>query len=86
LIGGNRLILFDPDWNPATDLQAMARVWRDGQEQTVYIYRLLATASIDEKIFQRQLAKQEVSDAVVDERANAKRQFTKKNLRELFRL
>jgi SNF2 family DNA or RNA helicase len=25
LIGANRLILFDPDWNPANDLQAMAR-------------------------------------------------------------
>ncbi|KAJ2996841.1 DNA-dependent ATPase protein rad54 [Globomyces sp. JEL0801] len=28
LIGANRLILFDPDWNPANDAQAMARVWR----------------------------------------------------------
>lgn len=30
LVGANRLILFDSDWNPATDRQAMARVWRDG--------------------------------------------------------
>lgn len=37
LIGGNRLILFDPDWNPAIDLQAMSRVWRDGQKSTVYV-------------------------------------------------
>ncbi len=27
LIGANRIVLYDPDWNPATDLQAMARVW-----------------------------------------------------------
>lgn len=33
LIGGNRLVLFDPDWNPATDKQAAARVWRDGQKR-----------------------------------------------------
>lgn len=26
IIGANRLVLFDPDWNPANDLQAMARV------------------------------------------------------------
>ncbi|CAL5330154.1 unnamed protein product [Camellia sinensis] len=32
LIGGNRLVLFDPDWNPANDKQAAARVWRDGQK------------------------------------------------------
>ena len=71
LIGGNRLVLFDPDWNPATDLQAMARVWRDGQQLPVAIYRLLTLASIDEKIFQRQLRKQEVTAAVMDDRKGA---------------
>jgi DNA repair and recombination RAD54-like protein len=43
LIGANRLVLFDPDWNPATDKQAAARVWRNGQKKHVYVYRLLAT-------------------------------------------
>ena len=33
LIGGNRLVLFDPDWNPAVDKQAAARCWRDGQKK-----------------------------------------------------
>lgn len=44
----------------ALDLQAMARVWRDGQKKNVWIYRLLAVGTIDEKIFQRQIMKQEV--------------------------
>lgn len=36
LIGANRLVMFDPDWNPANDDQAMARVWRDGQKKKVH--------------------------------------------------
>jgi len=42
LIGANRLVMFDPDWNPANDDQAMARVWRDGQKKPCFIYRLLS--------------------------------------------
>ena len=37
LIGANRLVMFDPDWNPANDDQAMARVWRDGQKKQVCV-------------------------------------------------
>lgn len=44
LIGANRLVMFDPDWNPANDDQAMARVWRDGQKKTCFVYRLLAVS------------------------------------------
>ncbi len=43
LIGANRLVLYDSDWNPAVDLQAMGRVWRDGQQKPCVIYRLLTT-------------------------------------------
>lgn len=41
LTGASRLILYDSDWNPATDLQAMSRIWRDGQMRSVYIYRYI---------------------------------------------
>ncbi len=84
LIGANRLVLLDPDWNPATDAQAMARIWRDGQTKRVHIYRLLSTGSIDEKIFQRQLRKQEVADSVVDEKQDVCRKFTAEDLQALF--
>jgi DNA repair and recombination protein RAD54B len=64
LIGANRLVLFDSDWNPANDLQALARVWREGQKKPVAIYRLLATGTVEERIFQRQIAKGSVANAV----------------------
>ena len=50
LIGGNRLVLFDPDWNPANDKQAAGRVWRDGQKKRVFVYRFLAAGTIEEKV------------------------------------
>lgn len=62
LIGASRLILFDNDWNPSNDLQAMSRIHRDGQTKPVFIYRLFTTGSIDEKIFQRQLMKNNLSN------------------------
>ena len=52
--------------NPATDKQAAARVWRDGQKKRVFIYRLLATGTIEEKIFQRQISKEGLQNAVVE--------------------
>jgi len=55
LIGGNRIILLDPAWNPATDLQAMARVWRFGQKKEVFIYRTLTSGTIEERVFQKQV-------------------------------
>lgn len=84
LIGANRLVLFDPDWNPAADQQALARVWRDGQRKDCFVYRFIATGTIEEKIFQRQSHKQSLSSCVVDSAEDVERHFTLDSLRELF--
>ncbi|KAF1737038.1 DNA repair protein rhp54 [Beauveria bassiana] len=84
LIGANRLILFDPDWNPAADQQALARVWRDGQKKDCFVYRFIATGTIEEKIFQRQSHKQSLSSCVVDSAEDVERHFSRDSLRELF--
>ncbi|KAK7203337.1 DNA repair protein rhp54 [Myxozyma melibiosi] len=84
LIGANRLILFDPDWNPAADQQALARVWRDGQKKDCFVYRFIATGTIEEKIFQRQSHKQSLSSCVVDEAQDVERHFSRDGLRQLF--
>jgi len=85
LIGASRLILFDVDWNPATDLQAMARIHRDGQKKPVKIYRFLMAGGMDEKIYQRQVTKMGLADSVVDGKKN-EASFTAQELRDLFRL
>jgi len=84
LIGANRLVLFDPDWNPAADQQALARVWRDGQKKDCFVYRFIATGTIEEKVFQRQSHKQSLSACVVDSSEDVERHFTLDSLRELF--
>ncbi|XP_032078811.1 DNA repair and recombination protein RAD54B isoform X2 [Thamnophis elegans] len=87
LVGASHLILYDIDWNPATDIQAMARVWRDGQKHTVHIYRLLTTGTIEEKIYQRQISKQALSGAVVDfSKGSEHIRFSVEELRNLFTL
>ncbi|KAK6180160.1 hypothetical protein SNE40_012358 [Patella caerulea] len=86
LIGANRLVMFDPDWNPANDDQAMARCWRDGQKKQCYIYRLIATGTIEEKIFQRQAHKKALSSCVIDKEEDVERHFSLDELRDLFKL
>ncbi|KAG1662668.1 hypothetical protein FOA52_014594, partial [Chlamydomonas sp. UWO 241] len=66
LIGANNLVLVDSDWNPAADLQAMARIWRDGQKRPCHVYRLVTSGSIEEKVYQRQVMKGDLATATID--------------------
>ncbi|MCO5571163.1 hypothetical protein L7F22_024897 [Adiantum nelumboides] len=90
LIGGNRLVLFDPDWNPANDKQAAARVWRDGQKKRVFIYRFLTAGTIEEKVFERQLSKEGLQKVVehqeIDENHPQGTWLSSEELRDLFSL
>uniref|UniRef100_G3P371 RAD54 homolog B n=1 Tax=Gasterosteus aculeatus aculeatus TaxID=481459 RepID=G3P371_GASAC len=87
LVGASHLVLYDIDWNPANDIQAMARVWRDGQKKPVHIYRLLTAGTIEERIFQRQVSKQGLSGTVVDLGKRAEHtSFSTSELRDLFSL
>lgn len=88
LIGGNRLVLFDPDWNPANDKQAAARVWRDGQKKRVYIYRFLSTGTIEEKVYQRQMSKEGLQKVIQPEQTDTTKSkgnlLSIEDLRDLF--
>ncbi|ETO16802.1 DNA repair and recombination protein RAD54, partial [Reticulomyxa filosa] len=84
LIGANRLIMYDPDWNPANDAQAMARVWRSGQLKPTFIYRLLSTASIEEKMFQRQIFKADMAEKLIAAEGGDITAFVVKELKAIF--
>ena len=53
LTGADRVLIYDPDWNPSTDTQARERAWRIGQTRHVTIYRLITAGTIEEKIYHR---------------------------------
>merc|ERR1719319_1441020 len=81
LTGANRVVIFDPDWNPSTDMQARERSWRIGQKKQVTIYRLMTAGTIEEKIYYKQIL---VNRVLKDPK---QRRFFKSNdLYELFTL
>ena len=82
LIGGSRLVMMDPDWNPASDKQAAARIWREGPKKRCYIYRLMSTCTIEEKIIQRQLSKEGLQSIV--DNSDQVNSFSSSELKSLF--
>lgn len=67
LTAASYVILFDPWWNPAVEAQAIDRAHRIGQDRTVIAYRMIATGTIEEKIFQLQQRKAELVRDILGE-------------------
>ncbi|ETN43026.1 uncharacterized protein HMPREF1541_02184 [Cyphellophora europaea CBS 101466] len=96
LTGASRLVLFDVDWNPATDDQAIARIHRQGQKRPTRIYRFLIKGGLEERIWQRQVVKRGLADSIMDGEEGkskskarsgkgSKATFGQEELRDLFR-
>lgn len=85
LTGANRVIIYDPDWNPSTDVQARERAWRLGQKKEVTVYRLMTAGTIEEKIYHRQIFKQFLSSKVLKD-PKQKTSFQLEDLHDLFTL
>mmetsp|Transcript_12000 Transcript_12000/g.11878 ORF Transcript_12000/g.11878 Transcript_12000/m.11878 type:complete len:183 (+) Transcript_12000:416-964(+) len=61
LTGADRVVILDPDWNPANDNQAIDRICRIGQKRDVIVYRLVTMGGIEEKIYRRQIFKKAIN-------------------------
>ncbi|KAJ7993959.1 hypothetical protein DPEC_G00260080 [Dallia pectoralis] len=73
-VGANVVVLFDPTWNPANDLQAIDRAYRIGQCKDVTVFRLISLGTVEEIIYLRQVYKQQLQSSVL-ETENARRYF-----------
>ncbi|PKA67000.1 CHD3-type chromatin-remodeling factor PICKLE [Apostasia shenzhenica] len=77
LATADTVIIFDSDWNPQNDLQAMSRAHRIGQQEVVNIYRFVTSRSVEEDILER-AKKKMVLDHLVIQKLNAEGRLEKK--------
>ena len=59
IVSASKVVIVDPDWNPATDLQAQDRAYRIGQARDVEVVRLVSAGTIEEIVYARQIYKQQ---------------------------
>lgn len=85
LTGADRVIIYDPDWNPSTDVQARERAWRLGQKRDVTVYRLMTAGTIEEKIYHRQIFKQFLTNKILKD-PKQRSTFQLSDLHDLFTL
>lgn len=73
----------DSAWNPCHDAQAVCRVYRYGQKRKCFVYRLVASGTMERKIYDRQIHKTMLSSHVIDTE-NLERRFSATELAQLF--
>ncbi|KAH9223462.1 P-loop containing nucleoside triphosphate hydrolase protein [Leptodontidium sp. 2 PMI_412] len=59
ITSANKVVIFDPNWNPSYDLQAQDRAYRIGQLRDVEVYRLVSAGTVEEIVYARQIYKQQ---------------------------
>ncbi|MFZ6720693.1 SNF2-related protein [Undibacterium sp. Ji49W] len=84
LTAADTVIHYDPWWNPAAENQATDRAWRIGQDKPVFVYRLIAKGTLEEKIQEMQIKKSDLARAILDQGEIASVQLTAEDLQGIF--
>lgn len=83
LTAADHVFLLDPWWNPAVEDQAADRTHRIGQDKPVFVYRVVAKDTVEERILLLQEKKRAVADAALGEAGRAT-SITREDLMALF--
>jgi SNF2 family DNA or RNA helicase len=83
LTAADTVIHVDPWWNPAVERQATDRAHRIGQEQPVFVYKLVVEGSIEERLLALQARKAALADGVLGFDGAAAQKFSAEDLRGL---
>ncbi len=83
LTAADTVIHFDPWWNPAAEAQASDRAYRIGQDKPVFVYKLIARGSVEEKIQQLQQAKAGLARAVLEGGAQSEWRMSEEDVSRL---
>ena len=75
ITSANKVVIFDPNWNPSYDLQAQDRAYRIGQERDVEVFRLVSAGTVEEVVYARQIYKQQ--QANIGYNASTERRYFK---------
>jgi SNF2 family DNA or RNA helicase len=84
LTAADTVIHYDPWWNPAAESQATDRAWRIGQTQPVFVYKLIARGTVEEKIQEMQARKGNLAKAVLDEAGGIDKALGAADLQAIF--
>ncbi len=84
LTAADTIIHYDPWWNPAVEQQATDRAHRIGQDQHVFVYKLIADATVEDRIVELQQRKGDLAATLFDESAHAPLALTPEDLETLF--
>ena len=85
LTAADTVIHYDPWWNPAVENQATDRAWRIGQDKPVFVYKLIAKGTLEEKIQELQQRKADLATAMLSSGQAQHVQITPEDLQSIFR-